>query len=208
MDMIKINTKEFGLVGRIIMKIPFLAKIIQSTYTEGYKKGYKQGQIDYVPTVKINNVEYFDLGLPSGTLWSSAPQYSFYGWHLELKTYAEAKSLGIPTKEQWEELLKHCDVLNETYIENGVIRYRLPQITGQKGERLGYPQCKNSTNKYTTYTLGENCEKDQNKFWLLSEPDENHQVDVVVFDRGVMKYDKHFVGYKLPFFLVKQKETE
>ncbi len=202
--MIKINTKEIGITKRIIMKIPFFSKIIQ----DAYKAGYKHGQIDYVSTIKIDDVEYVDLGLPSGTLWSCAPQYFAYGWHLELKTYAEAKSLGLPTKEQWEELLKHCDVFHKTYKSNNEIHYLLPQITGQKGERLGYPECKNGANKYTTYTLGQNCEKGRNKFWLLSEPDENHKVDVVVLDKGVLDYDRHFIGYKLPFFLVKQKVSK
>lgn len=179
---------------------PSLAKLLEEVWMEGYK----QGQLDNRPKVKINEVVYMDLGLPSGTLWSTAPQSFFYGWHLDLFTYEQAKSLGIPTKEQWEELLQYCYLENEPYPYKGH-DYCLPKLTGPNGERLGYPMCKNDAVKYLTYTLGQGCERDRNKFWLLSEEDENHFVDVLVFDRNVMEYDKHFKGYKLPCFLVKNK---
>lgn len=81
--------------------------------------GYRKGKLDSQQTFTIDNVEYFDLGLPSGTLWSCAPQYFHYGWHLYLNTYEEAKKLGLPTKEQWEELLSNCDVFNKARIKVG-----------------------------------------------------------------------------------------
>lgn len=178
------------------LNVPILSSLIKKIYMAGYRKGKQDSQ----QTITIDNVEYFDLGLPSGTLWSCAPQYFHYGWHLYLNTYEEAKKLGLPTKEQWEELLLNCDIFNKES------KWGLPRLIGPNGQRLGYPLCKNDSVKYTTYTLGENCKKGRNKFWLLSEPDNNHLVDVIVFDKNVLEYDKHFTGYRLPYFLVKKKE--
>lgn len=187
---------------RILKRNSLFSEIMEKVYMDGYR----QGQIDYAPTVTVDNVKYMDLGLPSETLWSCAPQYFCYGWHLQLNTYKEAKKLGLPTKEQWEELLTFCDVRNrETVLSDGKIIKHLPTITGPNGEKLGYPVCGNGSVKYMTYTLGENCEKGRNKFWLLSEPDEKHCVDVIVFDKDVNEYDKHYMGYQLPYFLVKTK---
>ena len=35
-----------------------------------YLKGYEQGELKVACSISIEGVEYFDLGLPSGTLWS------------------------------------------------------------------------------------------------------------------------------------------
>lgn len=48
--------------------------------------------------------DYVDLGLPSGTLWKNYNEKGHF-------TYDEATSRfgeNLPTKEQWEELIKHC----------------------------------------------------------------------------------------------------
>lgn len=187
-----------GLLNGII---PDLSNLLEKAFEEGYRKG----KLDARPSVTVDGVEYFDLNLPSGTLWSTAPQSFAYGWYLNRLTYEDAKKLGLPTKEQWEELLEHCDVVLHAGASDGKT-YGLPAITGPNGQRLGYPMCKNDSKKYITYTLGEQCEKGKNKFWLLSEPDERHHAEVVVFDKDVLEYDTHFIGYKLPFFLVKKKD--
>lgn len=49
--------------------------------------------------------EYVDLGLPSGTLWKAENE------DCGLITYDQAYNFygsSLPTKEQWEELIKHC----------------------------------------------------------------------------------------------------
>ena len=35
-----------------------------------YLKGYEQGELKVACSISIEGVEYYDLGLPSGTLWS------------------------------------------------------------------------------------------------------------------------------------------
>lgn len=73
-------------------------------------------QLQLKPQMLIHE-GYVDLGLPSGTLWKSKnePFTDF--------TYTEAMDSfpgQIPTKEQWEELIKYCDWVwkdDKTYFE-------------------------------------------------------------------------------------------
>ncbi len=168
------------------------SELIPSLIVQAYKDGYKQGIRDSAHIIKIAGVEYFDLNLPSGTLWSYPLQYENYGWHLRLASFEDVKELGLPTIEQWKELCQHCIIKG------------LKLIT-PNGVHFGYPTCLNSSsNKYTTYSLGENCEPGHNRFWLKSIPNDEHLVDVIEFDKGVNSLEKHFTGYKLPFFLVKE----
>lgn len=163
--------------------------LIEKAYLEGYKKGEENN----INKINIDSIKFFDPGLPSGTLWSCAPQYYDYGWHLERKTFYEVENLSLPTKEQWEELLEYCQV-DELHI---ITRY---------GDKLGYPIADNSpTNRYTTYTLGEKCEKNLNKFWMAGSPDSKGMIEVILFDKGGIGYETHFCGFRLPFFLVKNK---
>ena len=55
--------------------------------------------------------EYVDLGLPSGTLWKNADEHNGF-----LFTFDEAVSVygdKLPTKEQIEELVRHCMFITE-----------------------------------------------------------------------------------------------
>ena len=62
--------------------------------------------------------------------------------------------------------------------------------------------------------LGEGCEKGRNMFWLKGEADEENNAPVMVYDlvdkepnyEHIIGKDVHFIGYKLPVFLVKNKE--
>ena len=44
-----------------------------------------------------------------------------------------------------------------------------------------------------------------NMFWLRGDPDSDFQAPTMVFDNNVNGTNKHFSGYKLPVFLVKEK---
>lgn len=182
-------TKEEFAKVFVNSKINDISALLEEAYLEGYKKGEENN----INKINIDGIEFFDPGVPSGTLWSCAPQYFNYGWHLERKTFYEVEKLSLPTKEQWEELLEYCQV-DELHI---ITRY---------GDKLGYPIADNSpSNRYTTYTLGEKCEKNLNKFWMAGSPDDKGMIEVILFDRDVIGYDTHFSGYKLPFFMVKNK---
>lgn len=166
---------------------------LQQIIAQAYKTGYEQGVLDSTHKLSIDGIDYFDANLPSGTLWSWPPQYENYGWHLRLATYDEVRELGLPTKDQWEELCRFC-------------RIKGKKLIAPNGIDLGYPTCLNSpSNRYITYSLGEDCKKGHNRFWLKSDPDAENMVEVIEFDENVNSFNKHFTGFKLPFFLVKNK---
>ena len=84
-----------------------MAKAIAQAYADGYRDGYKKCAEDYEIDL-YEDVEFVDLGLPSGLLWSSKYRKDDEGAPLYL-TYEEAAALDIPTEEQFSELIKCCE---------------------------------------------------------------------------------------------------
>ena len=61
----------------------------------------------YLANIPQNcELEFIDLGLPSGTKWANKD--SDYGYKCQHFTYTKEVE-GIPTKEQWKELRKECE---------------------------------------------------------------------------------------------------
>lgn len=86
---------------------------IATAYTNGYMQAYKE--IAALP-IEENGITYVDLGLPSGTLWSSCQL-------LQDNTYLKfpcqkASVLQIPTKEQVEELIAFCKIISNKRSNN------------------------------------------------------------------------------------------
>lgn len=52
----------------------------------------------------MNNMNYIDLGLPSGTKWKAENEEGFYTFDKAVEKYGDA----LPTKAQFEELQDHC----------------------------------------------------------------------------------------------------
>ena len=46
-------------------------KAIAQAYADGYRNGYKDREEEIPVDLRDNKTEYVDLGLPSGTLWST-----------------------------------------------------------------------------------------------------------------------------------------
>lgn len=168
---------------------------------EAYLKGYEHGQLDAGVPININGVEYVDLGLPSGTLWSKTSlYYCDYGYRQNRFSYYEAQNLPIPTKAQWDEVQKFCVFDKEN-------------IIGLSGGRIGY---KRAPAGYFIRDLGEGCEEDKNMFWLKGDIDNENKASTMIYDLKLTKNNqitytykgvsRHFIGYKLPVFLVKNKE--
>ncbi len=81
---------------------------IEQAYRDGYNDGLKHLELERLEAIK-EGVEYVDLGLKSGTLWSSKYVNDSYTSQNRLP-YIEALKLNIPTKEQFEELCRECFV--------------------------------------------------------------------------------------------------
>lgn len=151
---------------------------------DAYLKGYEQGELKVACSISIEGVKYYDLGLPSGTLWSK-PLEGFRSYrkfsHLQAMKYD-----GLPTEAQWEELKEICRI-NSFY------------LIGRTGERI-------SILSWDDY-LGEQVPKDENRFWLKSEMDENGEAKAGRFCcNGPLSVVNYFAGYRLPVLLTKKRE--
>ncbi len=76
------------------------ASAIEEAYNQGYENAIKEFEKKgETPNVIVEDeVEYFDLDLPSGTRWALN--------NIEEKTYYEACKLNLPTADQFDELSK------------------------------------------------------------------------------------------------------
>ena len=150
-----------------------------------YLKGYEQGELKVACSISIEGVEYYDLGLPSGTLWSKP--LGSYGY--KLFSYNDASRFdGLPTEAQWEEL-KKCRIYDD-------------YIIGCSGMRI---YIDTSRSNYTDYR-GENVPEGYNYFWLKSEMDEKGVAKAGSFNANGLSIVSHFAGYKLPIMLTKKRE--
>ena len=156
-----------------------MAKLLKAAYL----KGYEQGELKVACSISIEGVEYYDLGLPSGTLWSK-PLEGFRSYrqfsHLQAMKYD-----GLPTEAQWEELKEIC-------------RIHSYNIIGRSGERIYI--C--TTNGYRGEYVPEGC----NYFWLKPEMDEKGEAKAGRFNADGLSVVSHFAGYKLPVMLTKKRE--
>ena len=158
-----------------------MAKLLKAAYL----KGYEQGELKVACSISIEGIKYYDLGLPSGTLWSKP--LGSYGY--KLFSYNDASRFdGLPTEAQWEEL-KKCRIYDD-------------YIIGCSGMRI---YIDTSRSNYTDYR-GENVPEGYNYFWLKSEMDEKGVAKAGSFNANGLSIVSHFAGYKLPIMLTKKRE--
>ena len=173
---------------------------------EAYLKGYEQGELHMATTIRVGNLTYVDLGLPSGTLWAvpeSKTSRSDWNYHYyDMYTFAEACKLNIPTEEQVEELYQHTKRLYENYVLTfiGVTGERMEfEIENQEyTNRFGY--------KHTHKYQGEGLTGCYNAIWIKSDIVDGEAKSVRIVAHYSQSVEPHFAGYKLPLFLVKTRE--
>ena len=68
----------------------------------------------------VSAQDYVDLGLPSGTLWKTVNEEGLFSCNKAFEKYGTQ----MPTKEQWEELIKNCEW---TWEGNG---YKVTSVDG------------------------------------------------------------------------------
>ena len=179
---------------------------IKTLINETFLKGYELGALQTASTVKVDNVTYYDLGLPSGTLWSNPIDNSIFSY--KMCCHSDAQKLNIPTREQCEELLDYCK-LNPLRDRAGDIITGV-EIIGSNGKRLNL-RCYNFYRDSGTNDdyIGEGINNNkENKFWIKGEPDKDNYAPVLWANVPYYKcgYEKfHFTGFKLPVILVKTK---
>ncbi len=156
-----------------------------------YLKGYEQGELKVACSISIEGVEYYDLGLPSGTLWSKPLPYASNNSEYKKFSHNDASRFdGLPTEAQWEELMK-CRIYDDYII--GYSGMRIPISTIREGG-------------FGIDDRGENVPKGNNLFWLKSEMDEKGEAKAGRFNADGLSIVSHFAGYKLPIMLTKKRE--
>lgn len=156
-----------------------------------YLKGYEQSQLKVASCISIKGVKYYDLGLPSGTLWSKPLPYASNNSEYKKFSHNDASRFdGLPTEAQWEELMK-CRIYDDYII--GYSGMRIPISTIREGG-------------FGIDDRGENVPKGNNLFWLKSEMDEKGEAKAGRFNADGLSIVSHFAGYKLPIMLTKKRE--
>ena len=181
----------------------FLAKAFAYIYADGYRQGYKDREEKIPIDLHGEQIEFIDLGLPSGTLWSNNYVMGDNNDILYIP-YDDTKYYNIPTTEQWNELFITCKL--EYTIHNFILDH--VYCTGPNGNVLRF----NATGKKEAVQIVNNHE---GFFWLKEEKEGYMKRSVRFFNQGwyfkpqtihgsVAIIDE-FSGFKLPVRLVKSK---
>ena len=173
-------------------------------YTDGYRAGYHDKETEALIDMS-DKIEYVDLGLPSGTLWAS--EYEHEGGDILYLPYEDAEKMKIPTAEQWQELIEHCQI-QEHSSSTGRFFYGVTFI-GPNGNSVKF-RPKGYMKGHTSVYHGKNvCGKVF--FWIQDkENNAEHEKKVVIIEKGhkrvpYIELTQYFSGYKLP---VRQVSTK
>ena len=177
-----------------------MTKAIAQAYMDGYKDRYSEiMKVDYIE----EEIDVHDLGLQSGTLWS-LNYLKDEEEDIKYLPYVKAVKLGLPTKEQVEELIDNCRWQGE-FSSSGLTFYGAICISAN-GERItfnssGYME--DEKNIGAPYYGGGNA-----YFWIQDEEEGNEKNAVRIYDvengKPKMEIVKIFSGYKLPVLIVRK----
>ena len=175
-----------------------LANAIAKAYADGYRDGYKDRDERIASSNSDSNLQFVDLGLPSGTKWLIG-FIEGDGDCLYLP-YANAAAMDIPTKEQVEELMNYCN-LRENRSSGGQIFYGI-YCLGNTGSEI-YLDGRN-------YMIGDDLQYTWGVFhiyfWIRDDEDSEQKNAVRITGlkdgKPEMEIVKLFSGFKLPVMLV------
>ena len=165
---------------------------IEQAYADGYNDGMQYRENLILESI-VDGVEYVDLQLPSGKMWSSSyvKDKDIYS----LLPYIEASKLNIPTKEDFEELCAYC--AKDYYLTTKI---KGIQFTGINGNKIIIPY-------YKIFEKSDQEYVDHFTFWIRDDDDstlKNNAFSTFKKVGIVGCVGKNFMGYKLPIMLVKE----
>ena len=184
-----------------------LTAAVENAYTDGYKAGYNDA------VEKLNNgaqelesdgITYVDLGLPSGTLWT-LKYFEDEEENINYLPYVKAAKLGLPTKEQVDELIEKCRWQGE--FSSTRVTFYGANCIGATGEKISFYS---SGYKENDERIGApNYGGGNAYFWIYDEEDgdEKNAVRIYNVENGKPKLEivKIFSGYKLPVLIVRKR---
>lgn len=171
---------------------------VEEAYAEGYKDGFKDGsfKVDVEPRgIIVEDVGYQDLGLPSEKKWSFLYPYNKEGaFRLErMYTYEEASKLNIPTKADFLELIKYCEMIPEKDSNNNIYAWLFR--SKKTGKSISLCKSKRIENLKTI-------EHESFLFWLKDDnPEGNNRLCADGIGQEML--GKVYMNDRLPIMLVK-----
>lgn len=178
-----------------------LTKVVADAYMAGYNAGYQDG-VDKVAKDSVSEeTEFVDLGLPSGTLWSSDYVKDDNGKVIYV-TQENNAAYEIPTYEQFKELMDECkweQKSEKNWTESGFYYWHEWAIClGPNGnkitfEKTGYYEATDSLTRTSEIF-----------FWLNNKEYFHNNCASITFNSLNIGSEKMFSGYKLPIRLVKR----
>lgn len=178
-----------------------LKEAFSKVYADGYRDGYKDREEEISITLQDGETEFVDLGLPSGTKWSS--DYKMNDNNREYLPHGKAELLNVPTQEQWDELKNNCKWEFDIDDAHDLCEAR---CVGPNGNTLRFGR----TGKKNIEKQSDNWEV---FFWIKDNKEGNEKSAVHMYNGGkkngyknaITIIEDFFSGYKLPVRLVKAK---
>lgn len=177
---------------------------IAQAYMDGYRNGYKDRDSEIEGSGYMEGeISVHDLGLPSGTLWS-LNYLNDESERTDFLPYIKAAKLGLPTKEQVDELIENCRWCGN-YSSSRITFYGAVCI-GANGEKITLNSKGYRVDKQTVGAP--NYGGGSAYFWIHDEEegDEKNAVRIYEVENGKPKMEivKIFSGYKLPVLIVRK----
>lgn len=181
-----------------------MTKAIAQAYIDGYRNGYKDRDSEIEESGYMEGeISVHDLGLPSGTLWS-LNYLNDESERTDFLPYIKAAKLGLPTKEQVDELIENCRWRGD-YSSSRITFYGAVCI-GANGEKITLDSKGYRVDKQTVGAP--NYGGGSAYFWIHDEEegDEKNAVRIYEVENGKPKMEivKIFSGYKLPVLIVRK----
>ena len=179
-----------------------LNKVVADAYLAGYNAGYQDGYNKVVKDSVSVGSEFVDLGLPSGTLWSSDYVKKDDNDITIYVTQENGADYEIPTYEQFKELMDECkweQKSEKNWTESGFYYWHDWAIClGPNGNKITFEK----TGLYeATDSLTRTSEI---FFWLNNKEYFHNNCASITFNSLNIGSEKMFSGYKLPIRLVKR----
>ena len=180
-----------------------LSQVVVDAYMAGYNAGYQDGINKVAKDSIAEDIEYVDLGLPSGTLWSSDYVRTDNG-NAVYVTKKNSVDYEIPTFEQWKELIDECkwkQMSEKNWTEGGFYHWHDWAIClGPNGNKVTFEKtgiyeatdCRTRTSEIL--------------FWLNNKEYFHRNCASITLNDLNVDSENVFSGYKLPIRLVKTIE--
>lgn len=192
------KAKEYA-EGKVIEA---LSQVVADAYMAGYNAGYQDGYNKVVKDSVTEGTEYVDLGLPSGTLWSSDYVNDDKDNAIYV-TQENSANYEIPTYEQFKELMDECkweQKSEKNWTEGGFYYWHEWVIClGPNGNKITFEK----TGLYeATDCLTRTSEI---LFWLNKKEYFHANCANITLNNLEIGSKNVFSGYKLPIRIVKTK---